>query len=345
MTQNFNSSHEGELFKYANLIKGYQKRYFAINPATSELNYYSSGKLRHRQPKGTIKLANAVILPSENEETTFTIHAFENNKHQVSYLKASSTRERMEWMNALKKNLHSESSKNQRDQDVASCSASSAVNQCCICLDNAKQAVVTLCGHLFCKMCIHQWIEMKPTGQTCPVCSKSVNKQKIVRLYGVDEEIDPAETNLSNSNENTNLEDLTQSLNQDELFEIQASYIAEQERGLRQGTNFLVHASNRTLDFIRDTALAVIGGLSSLLAEIMPLPRPVPQENVSCFMKDFERKMKYCSIIEFIFMLVIDASSAYFKHNIFSILVRYDFPGHRRFLLGGHNNYGIYVVT
>jgi E3 ubiquitin-protein ligase RNF5 len=34
--------------------------------------------------------------------------------------------------------------------------------ECNICLDTAKDAVVSLCGHLFCWPCLHQWLGKRP---------------------------------------------------------------------------------------------------------------------------------------------------------------------------------------
>jgi len=56
--------------------------------------------------------------------------------------------------------------------------------ECHICLDIAKDAVVSLCGHLFCWPCLHQWLETRPTVQLCPVCKAGINKDKVVPLYG-----------------------------------------------------------------------------------------------------------------------------------------------------------------
>lgn len=56
--------------------------------------------------------------------------------------------------------------------------------ECNICLDTAKEAVVSLCGHLFCWPCLHQWLETRPTRQLCPVCKAAISKEKVVPLYG-----------------------------------------------------------------------------------------------------------------------------------------------------------------
>lgn len=56
--------------------------------------------------------------------------------------------------------------------------------ECNICLDTAKDAVVSMCGHLFCWPCLHQWLETRPTRQLCPVCKAAISKEKVIPLYG-----------------------------------------------------------------------------------------------------------------------------------------------------------------
>uniref|UniRef100_A0A3Q2XAJ4 E3 ubiquitin-protein ligase RNF185 n=1 Tax=Hippocampus comes TaxID=109280 RepID=A0A3Q2XAJ4_HIPCM len=43
--------------------------------------------------------------------------------------------------------------------------------ECNICLDTAKDAVISLCGHLFCR-------------QVCPVCKAGISRDKVIPLYG-----------------------------------------------------------------------------------------------------------------------------------------------------------------
>lgn len=59
-----------------------------------------------------------------------------------------------------------------------------SVFECNICLDTAKDAVVSLCGHLFCWPCLHQWLETRPARQLCPVCKAAISKEKVIPLYG-----------------------------------------------------------------------------------------------------------------------------------------------------------------
>lgn len=56
--------------------------------------------------------------------------------------------------------------------------------ECNICLDTAKDAVVSYCGHLFCWPCLHQWLETRPNRQSCPVCKAVISRDKVIPLYG-----------------------------------------------------------------------------------------------------------------------------------------------------------------
>lgn len=56
--------------------------------------------------------------------------------------------------------------------------------ECNICLDVARDAVISMCGHLFCWPCIHQWMETRPNRQICPVCKAGISRDKVIPLYG-----------------------------------------------------------------------------------------------------------------------------------------------------------------
>ncbi|XP_072163419.1 E3 ubiquitin-protein ligase RNF185-like [Diadema setosum] len=56
--------------------------------------------------------------------------------------------------------------------------------ECNICLDTAKDAVVSRCGHLFCWPCLYQWLETRPNRQVCPVCKAGISRDKVIPLYG-----------------------------------------------------------------------------------------------------------------------------------------------------------------
>ncbi|VDD85246.1 unnamed protein product [Enterobius vermicularis] len=56
--------------------------------------------------------------------------------------------------------------------------------ECNICLEQAKDAVISMCGHLFCWPCLHQWLDTRPHLQLCPVCKSAISRDKVIPLYG-----------------------------------------------------------------------------------------------------------------------------------------------------------------
>ncbi|KAK3752725.1 hypothetical protein QZH41_018690 [Actinostola sp. cb2023] len=62
--------------------------------------------------------------------------------------------------------------------------ANTANFECNICLDTAKEAVISYCGHLFCWPCLHRWLETRPNKSVCPVCKAGISKDKVIPLFG-----------------------------------------------------------------------------------------------------------------------------------------------------------------
>lgn len=56
--------------------------------------------------------------------------------------------------------------------------------ECNICLDTAKEAVISMCGHLFCWPCLSRWLETRPNRSSCPVCKAGISREKVIPLYG-----------------------------------------------------------------------------------------------------------------------------------------------------------------
>ncbi|XP_010524629.1 PREDICTED: uncharacterized protein LOC104802629 [Tarenaya hassleriana] len=54
---------------------------------------------------------------------------------------------------------------------------------CNICLDLAKEPVVTCCGHLFCWPCLYQWLQISDAKE-CPVCKGEVTQKTVTPIYG-----------------------------------------------------------------------------------------------------------------------------------------------------------------
>lgn len=58
------------------------------------------------------------------------------------------------------------------------------VNICNICLEVAKDTVISLCGHMFCWPCLYQWLYSGDiTHDTCPVCKSAISREKVIPVY------------------------------------------------------------------------------------------------------------------------------------------------------------------
>ena len=57
---------------------------------------------------------------------------------------------------------------------------------CNICLDSVSEPVVTMCGHLYCRSCIYDWLHRHhpATGTTCPTCKSPMSDASLIPLYG-----------------------------------------------------------------------------------------------------------------------------------------------------------------
>ena len=61
--------------------------------------------------------------------------------------------------------------------------------ECKICIEEAKEPIVTQCGYLFCWPCILQWQETKNTEIIpCPLCHSELDLKKVIPLYTSKEE-------------------------------------------------------------------------------------------------------------------------------------------------------------
>lgn len=56
---------------------------------------------------------------------------------------------------------------------------------CNICLELAREPIVTLCGHLFCWPCLYKWLHFHSKSKDCPVCKAQVKEDSLVPLYGM----------------------------------------------------------------------------------------------------------------------------------------------------------------
>ncbi|XP_071730143.1 E3 ubiquitin-protein ligase RMA1H1-like [Rutidosis leptorrhynchoides] len=62
--------------------------------------------------------------------------------------------------------------------------------ECNICLDSARDPMVTLCGHLYCWPCIYKWLHVQTSSleydkqPLCPVCKAHISTSSLIPLYG-----------------------------------------------------------------------------------------------------------------------------------------------------------------
>lgn len=55
---------------------------------------------------------------------------------------------------------------------------------CNICFVEAKDPVVTCCGHLFCWHCLYKWLHRRSGVNECPVCKGEVSYETVTPIYG-----------------------------------------------------------------------------------------------------------------------------------------------------------------
>lgn len=91
----------GQLYKYTNVMKGWQYRYFMVDTSAGLLNYYlcEGDRPEGSAPRGSVHLAGAVICPSDEDSKTFTVNCASGD---MLKLRASDARSRQEWVNGLR---------------------------------------------------------------------------------------------------------------------------------------------------------------------------------------------------------------------------------------------------
>jgi len=104
--------YEGQLNKYTNVMKGWQFRWFVLNPEKGTLEYHVSESemktmSQYNRPRGALHLAGAVISPSEEDSHTFVVNPASG---EMFKLRATDAKERQEWITRLRvvAELHSQ---------------------------------------------------------------------------------------------------------------------------------------------------------------------------------------------------------------------------------------------
>lgn len=91
----------GQLYKYTNVMKGWQYRYFMVDGESGLLHYFlcEGEKPDGIVPRGSVHLAGAVICPSDEDSKTFTVNCASGD---MLKLRAADARARQEWVNGLR---------------------------------------------------------------------------------------------------------------------------------------------------------------------------------------------------------------------------------------------------
>ncbi|CAF4747346.1 unnamed protein product, partial [Rotaria socialis] len=74
------STFQGHLNKYTNAFKRYQTRYFILDAQTKSLLYFMPDEIRKKGPRGVIELTDCWILPSNEDDVTFTVQTTGNGE-------------------------------------------------------------------------------------------------------------------------------------------------------------------------------------------------------------------------------------------------------------------------
>lgn len=82
----------------------------------------------------------------------------------------------------------------------------SSIFECNICLDTAKEPVVTQCGHLYCWKCIYEWIQQPRETLICPVCKSGISKDNLTPIFTKDNNEDPRAKNNQGGEQQDNEE-------------------------------------------------------------------------------------------------------------------------------------------
>uniref|UniRef100_A0A2M4BZH5 Putative oxysterol binding protein n=1 Tax=Anopheles marajoara TaxID=58244 RepID=A0A2M4BZH5_9DIPT len=104
----------GQLYKYTNVVKGWQYRWFSVDAQEGLLSYYlceptgdeSIPQPVGNAPRGQVHLAGAVICPSDEDSKTFTVNCASGD---MMKLRAGDARARQEWVDGLRAVVESHS--------------------------------------------------------------------------------------------------------------------------------------------------------------------------------------------------------------------------------------------
>lgn len=125
---------------------------------------------------------NVAFLSDDNNDTTNNEPSTSSNRNTQYSFTPTPENSKTSTKPDLKDSSNDEESEKRDDSAYV----------CNICLDIAREAVISICGHLYCWPCLNTWLETRPHRQLCPVCKAAISREKVIPLYGRNsEKIDP----------------------------------------------------------------------------------------------------------------------------------------------------------
>ncbi|XP_064601309.1 oxysterol-binding protein-related protein 11-like, partial [Liolophura sinensis] len=97
--QHFRKPLEGQLYKYTNVMKGWQYRWFVLDPESGMLEYFEKEEHKKQRARASVHLAGAVICPSDEDSQTFTVNAANS---EIYRLRAVDAKQRQHWVDRLR---------------------------------------------------------------------------------------------------------------------------------------------------------------------------------------------------------------------------------------------------
>lgn len=89
----------GQLSKFTNALRGFQYRYFVLDPIRGTLEYYLPDDVKRIHPRGFIILSGSIITPSDEDGQTFSVCS---SSGEVYKLRAADSKERQFWVDRLR---------------------------------------------------------------------------------------------------------------------------------------------------------------------------------------------------------------------------------------------------
>lgn len=96
---------EGQLYKFTNVVKGWQYRWFVLDSESGTLEYFlmdesSSGRPLVGKSRGSQKLCGCLVVPSDEDSQTFTVNFASGETYK---LRAENAKERQIWVDRVRR--------------------------------------------------------------------------------------------------------------------------------------------------------------------------------------------------------------------------------------------------